>query len=116
MVDALVLGISTSGCVGSSPTMGTTTPVVKLVDALDLRSSDPKGRAGSSPARSTKNIRLSTNQLDLLKKIFLVDSNKSITFALQMKRMQHIQIANAGRNTVEIKDPAVSMGVTCSFR
>lgn len=29
MVDALVLGTSTSGCVGSSPTMGTYTPVVK---------------------------------------------------------------------------------------
>jgi len=60
-----------------------------------------------------KIITLSTNQLESVIKIFLVNENTCYIFVAQMKNMQHIQIANTGRNTVEIKDPTVSMGVTC---
>ena len=38
---------------GSSPTLGTNASMVKLVDALDLKSNGHYGHDGSSPSRGT---------------------------------------------------------------
>ena len=53
MVDALVLGTSVFGRVGSSPTFPTTCPDGGMVDTRDLKSLGHCDCVGSSPTRGT---------------------------------------------------------------